>query len=235
MRIVWREPDAPIFCSAATLELVAERWAITRADLAGGLTDVGFSYDDSLLLVLTHGGRGVFDTTTGARVARDAVDDWSYLDDESGTAAGIGPLEGQRIAVAGLISRRQLPLSASSGWNMRPEPGRLIVTKPSGSTHVVVLKDEEIRVCGFGHSGSVGVVATPSSIDLFRLQESDEESEWSRRYKANFAKLKTGDPGQIAEVVADLSDRDERVGLSQGERRMLQRAQALLTEPDPSA
>jgi hypothetical protein len=68
--------------------------------------------DGSLVLVFIHAGCGVFDARSGSRVARDQLDDWSYLDDESGTAEGIGPLEGQRIGIAGLMSQRQLPSSA---------------------------------------------------------------------------------------------------------------------------
>jgi RNA polymerase-interacting CarD/CdnL/TRCF family regulator len=54
--------------------------------------------------------------------------------------------------------------------------------------------------------------------------------EWKRRYVANVARLNSGEPDQISEVVTALTDRDERYGLSQGERRMLNRAVAMLAE-----
>jgi CarD family transcriptional regulator len=59
--------------------------------------------------------------------------------------------------------------------------------------------------------------------------------DWSRRYKANVARLRSGDPQQIAEVVELLTDREARYGLSQGERRMLDRAQQMLEEPRSEA
>jgi RNA polymerase-interacting CarD/CdnL/TRCF family regulator len=55
---------------------------------------------------------------------------------------------------------------------------------------------------------------------------------WSDRYKANFARLRSGDPKQIAEVVQDLKSRKNRSGLSQGEERMLQSAIEMLGETD---
>lgn len=54
---------------------------------------------------------------------------------------------------------------------------------------------------------------------------------WSRRYKANVERLKSGDRQQIAVVVHGLSERDRDYGLSQGERRMLERAKRLLDGP----
>ena len=55
-------------------------------------------------------------------------------------------------------------------------------------------------------------------------------SEWSCRYKANVERLKSREPEQVAEVVASLIERDTNTGLSQGERRMLNRAIEMLAE-----
>ena len=57
------------------------------------------------------------------------------------------------------------------------------------------------------------------------------EAKWSRRYRANLQRLNSGDRGQIAAVVDGLSQRDRDYGLSQGERRMLERARQLLQDP----
>jgi hypothetical protein len=57
------------------------------------------------------------------------------------------------------------------------------------------------------------------------------EANWSRRYRANLHRLNSGDRGQIAAVVNGLSERDRDHGLSQGERRMLERARYLLQDP----
>jgi RNA polymerase-interacting CarD/CdnL/TRCF family regulator len=52
--------------------------------------------------------------------------------------------------------------------------------------------------------------------------------EWSRRYKANVARLRSGDREQVTEVVRRLTDREATIGLSQGEERMLGRAVEIL-------
>lgn len=56
----------------------------------------------------------------------------------------------------------------------------------------------------------------------------NEESQWSRRYKANRASMATGDPLQLAAVVRDLVRRRERGSLSLGERDLLKEAAAPL-------
>jgi len=56
----------------------------------------------------------------------------------------------------------------------------------------------------------------------------NEETQWSRRYKANRASMATGDPLQLAAVVRDLVRRRERGSLSLGERDLLKEASAPL-------
>ncbi len=51
---------------------------------------------------------------------------------------------------------------------------------------------------------------------------------WSRRYKNHVEKLKSGDIYQVAEVVRNLTIRDNDKGLSAGERRMLAKARQIL-------
>jgi CarD family transcriptional regulator len=58
----------------------------------------------------------------------------------------------------------------------------------------------------------------------------EEESNWSRRYKANLEKLASGDLVRIVEVVRDLTERDARRGLSAGEKRMLAKARLILLQ-----
>jgi CarD family transcriptional regulator len=47
---------------------------------------------------------------------------------------------------------------------------------------------------------------------------------WSRRYKLNLQKLASKDPALVSEIIVDLELQDREVGLSAGERRMLDRA-----------
>jgi CarD family transcriptional regulator len=56
----------------------------------------------------------------------------------------------------------------------------------------------------------------------------EEPTNWSRRYKANVEKLASGDVIRVAEVVRDLSRRDNDKGLSAGEKRMLHKARQIL-------
>ena len=66
--------------------------------------------------------------------------------------------------------------------------------------------------------------------DLFEvLQRRDvrEPANWSRRFKNHQEKLKSGDVYQVAEVVRNLSLRDQAKGLSAGEKRMLAKARQI--------
>jgi CarD family transcriptional regulator len=63
---------------------------------------------------------------------------------------------------------------------------------------------------------------------LLRKKDARMPSNWSRRYKNHVEKLKSGDIYQVAEVVRNLSIRENDKGLSAGERRMLGRARQIL-------
>lgn len=56
----------------------------------------------------------------------------------------------------------------------------------------------------------------------------ERKGSWSRRFKENFEKLRSGDVFQVAEVVRNLTVRGADGGLSAGERRMLVNAKQLL-------
>lgn len=51
---------------------------------------------------------------------------------------------------------------------------------------------------------------------------------WSRRFKANYEKLRSGDIYQVAEVVRNLALRERDKGLSAGEKRMLTKSKQIL-------
>lgn len=80
----------------------------------------------------------------------------------------------------------------------------------------------------------IGIREVAGVNELDRLAEvltsptTDEESQWSRRYKANRASIATGDPLQLAAVVRDLVRRRERSSLSLGEKDLLKEAAAPL-------
>ena len=64
--------------------------------------------------------------------------------------------------------------------------------------------------------------------DLLREDASWMPILWGQRYRANLAKLISGDIYQVAEVVRNLSLRERGKALSSAERRMLAKARELL-------
>ncbi len=62
----------------------------------GGLVAVAFDPKGRYLLTVSHSGRGVFDTSTWQRVARDYSLDYP----EGGVVEGIGPLAGQQLTAS---------------------------------------------------------------------------------------------------------------------------------------
>lgn len=66
-------------------------------------------------------------------------------------------------------------------------------------------------------------------IDVLQATDTEEASNWSRRYKANVEKLASGDVIKVAEVVRDLWRRENDRGLSAGEKRMLAKARQILS------
>jgi CarD family transcriptional regulator len=65
-------------------------------------------------------------------------------------------------------------------------------------------------------------------LDVLRQDESSMASNWSRRFKNNIEKLRSGDIYQVAEVVRNLAIRERQKGLSAGEKRMLTKARQIL-------
>jgi len=63
---------------------------------------------------------------------------------------------------------------------------------------------------------------------LKKNEPTTNTTNWSRRFKANVEKLKSGDIYQVADVVRSLHQRDREKGLSAGEKRMLTRARQIL-------
>ena len=63
---------------------------------------------------------------------------------------------------------------------------------------------------------------------LKKIEPMTNTTNWSRRYKANVEKLRSGDIYQVADVVRSLHQRDKEKGLSAGEKRMLTKARQIL-------
>src|SRR5262245_19638090 len=116
-------------------------WNRVTARAVGGLTEVGFSTDEQFLLVVSGRGRGVIDTQSGERVARDPEEPQAkstWLSEEDGIVFGIGPVDGVPIRCVGLWGGT---LSARSGTEAvetsRSGDQVLLRDELSGSTQVL--------------------------------------------------------------------------------------------------
>ena len=65
-------------------------------------------------------------------------------------------------------------------------------------------------------------------MEVLRRRDCSMPTNWSRRFKANYEKLKSGDIFQVAEVVRNLALREREKGLSAGEKRMLTKSKQIL-------
>ena len=66
------------------------------------------------------------------------------------------------------------------------------------------------------------------AIAVLDRESTELSGNWSKRYRANTEKLKTGDINLVAEVVRDLTRHDRVSGLSAGEKKMLSNARKIL-------
>jgi CarD family transcriptional regulator len=95
---------------------------------------------------------------------------------------------------------------------------------PHGLTLMVPVESAE-------QVGLRGVVSRDELDEVFDLLRGDEGRTpilWGKRYRANLAKLISGDIYHVAEVVRDLSLRERGKGLSSAEKRMLAKAREIL-------
>ena len=75
------------------------------------------------------------------------------------------------------------------------------------------------------------VVSKSDAKKVLKVLQEDESvmaTNWSRRFKNNIEKLRSGDIFQVAEVVRNLTIRERERGLSAGEKRMVIKARQVL-------
>ena len=86
---------------------------------------MGFDPSGRYLLAVSHSGRGVFDTSTWDRVARD----YTLAYPTQGIAIGIGPIDGQQIPVTELnLKTEMLDLeSPDRDYSLSYESGTITV------------------------------------------------------------------------------------------------------------
>ena len=75
-------------------------------------------------------------------------------------------------------------------------------------------------------------VITRQEADLllqsFAALETESGGNWNQRYRDNMDRLKSGQPGQVAEVIKSLLQREAQKHLSTGERKLLNTALQIL-------
>ena len=148
-------------------------WRRVGTVAVGGLTEVGFDASEDYLLVVSWQGRGVVDTVSGRKVARDGeepVAGASWIDEGSRTVEGIGPLQGRPISCVGLWGG-VLP-ERGGGWTMRLRSTEgtdqvFLIDEHAGTSWLVQSAITEPRAVGFSPSGRVAVVATSSDVTLY--------------------------------------------------------------------
>jgi len=120
---------------------------------------------------------------------------------------------------AATIERREMKVAFGEEKEylvLRLSYGDLMLSVPADNTEEVglreVINDDEVE----------------EVFAVLRVKEARMPTNWSRRYKNHGEKLKSGDPYQVAEVVRNLSLREQEKGLSAGEKRMLTDARQIL-------
>ena len=129
----------------------------------GGLTEIGFGPAASLLLVISHQGRGVIDCEAGERVARDrsgAHAEW--FDKVRIAGLGIGPLAGMWISVAGLAGGHLSEVTAD-GSSATADGDNVTLSGP-GPDEFIAAGMMELRAFGFSPDGRFFWARLPMSV-----------------------------------------------------------------------
>lgn len=148
-------------------------WRHVGTIYAGGLTELGFAKGERYLLLLSHTGRGLIDTETGERVARDYQEPSStrnWVNESTHTIEAIGPLGGVAIPCVGIwggsLSDR------ADGWRLQVNGTKAdefcLIEERTGKSWHLTSVITEIRAHGFSASGEIAIVATSSEVELYR-------------------------------------------------------------------
>ncbi|HHT68837.1 MAG TPA: CarD family transcriptional regulator [Limnochordia bacterium] len=124
------------------------------------------------------------------------------------------PMHGAGVIVA--IEEREVLGEKQEYYIMALPIGDMKVMIPMKSVEELglrqVINDEEVR----------------RVYQILQGEQSSMSSNWNRRYRANMEKIKSGDIFEVAEVVRNLTIRENEKGLSTGERKMLDNARQIL-------
>ena len=82
--------------------------------------------------------------------------------------------------------------------------------------------------CEVGLRRIIGPVEADKVFEIFNNVPEDENANWSKRYRENMVRIKSGNIFEVACVVRSLMLREKEKGLSTGEKRMLSSARQIL-------
>lgn len=154
-------------------------WKALPTYSVGGLELVGFDRTGRYLLTVSSSGRGLFDCTSGEKIARETDNAGAWLDDAHLECEGLGPIAGQTVKLAGLAGGG-LRRSGSEGWSIETVtlawPEALVVLLPTyrslyeeSAPFTVIARESELRAVGFAPTGRTLVVATSSDLHWWSL------------------------------------------------------------------
>jgi CarD family transcriptional regulator len=120
-------------------------------------------------------------------------------------------------AVVERVEQRELLGEEREYYILKLAYGELTLMVPTDSTEEVGIRE---------------ITPAREMPKVFKVLKKNEPTtnttNWSRRFKANVEKLRSGDIYQVADVVRSLHRRDREKGLSAGEKRMLTKARQIL-------
>ena len=114
------------------------------------------------------------------------------------------------------VSKKTIRGETQTYLKLKVAQGDLIIQVPAANVEMVGVRDV------------IDKKGVKQVFDVLRAEFVEEQTNWSRRYKANLEKLASGDVVKVSEVVRDLWRRDQDRGLSAGEKRMLAKARQIL-------
>jgi hypothetical protein len=172
--------------SAAPLSPPPPPWRPSVARPIGGLLGIGFAANPGtghdLVMAVSQGGHGVFDSVTGAVLARDRDPDRDVAEPSGAslTCPGLGPLAGTEVRIAGLHGGG-LHATTRDGWTIdvvSPQwpHQRVLLSTDGGLYHGPAGRDwwlvhetthAALRTCGFSPSGLTLAIATAGVLLLY--------------------------------------------------------------------
>lgn len=148
----------------------------------GGLREIGFYKNTNLILVLSGQGRGLFDCSTGEKIARDKSDYYTEKwDSNTGIVEGIADLKDELIICGGFEYPDKLNKETYYGdkisikketrkiWNGSNAECEIIYIESNNDKVEVYFSAYGInRAFGFSNTGETFVMATSSDLHIWR-------------------------------------------------------------------